>query len=199
MSADDVLKIIDAIPEYITYIYPGYLTVYAYYFLRGKTLKETKPALLKSIALSYVYIAMVDATALKNILLKNVFYICIALMIAYIAFQIAKSHGILELFDYLKINTTFYDNEMETLAEFDKGAWLIVYLKEERVVYEGSLGLKELEDGKRKYITLNKYKKYFISEEGAPKKPYIKDFTRNEKEIAMIFYDTIKRVEKRDT
>lgn len=40
MSADDILKIIAALPEYIKYIYPGYLSIYLYLFFRGKTLKD---------------------------------------------------------------------------------------------------------------------------------------------------------------
>ena len=42
MRADDIMEIIDKLPEYIKYIYPGYLTIYTYYFMRGKTLQDNR-------------------------------------------------------------------------------------------------------------------------------------------------------------
>ena len=85
------------------------------------------------------------------------------------------------------------------LADFDKGAWLCVYLKNDNVVYEGSLGMKELEDGKRKYICLTNYYKYILDDNGMPIEPYIEDHGDCCDEIVLIFYDDIKRIEKRKT
>ena len=59
MNVEDILFIIDAIPSYIKYIYPGYLSMYIYWFLRGKTLKDNNYVIIKSIAISYVYISII--------------------------------------------------------------------------------------------------------------------------------------------
>lgn len=197
MNADDILKIIDAIPEYIVYIYPGYLTIYCYYFLRGRTLKETNAIAIKALAISYVYIGLIGCANIDSDAIRNMALIALSLSVSYTAYRVVKSETIISAFHFLKINTCFYDNEMETLAEFDKGAWLIVYLKDDDIVYEGSLGLKELEEGKRQYISLDKYRKYKVDENGNAKEPYIVDYSDNIRETVVIFYDSIKRVEKR--
>lgn len=69
MSADEILKVIQEIPNYITYIYPGYLTIYAYLFFKGKTLKDSNYIFIKSIAISYVYLGIIEG--LKSITLLN--------------------------------------------------------------------------------------------------------------------------------
>lgn len=199
MNADDILKIIKAIPEYITYIYPGYLTIYCYYFLKGKTLKESNSIAIKALAISYIYIGVLDFSKIASIMIRNIILIIMACLTAYLAYRVSRSSIIITVFEFFKITTRYYENEMETLAEFDKGAWLIVYLKDDDVVYEGSLGIKELEEGKRQYISLDKYRKYYINKKGYPKEPYITDYSDNQKETVIIFYEDIKRVEKRDT
>lgn len=203
MNADDILKIIRAIPEYITYIYPGYLTIYVYYFLRGKTLKDTNSIVIKSLAISYVCISILDIVVKKagisSMIFENVILIFLAVLGAYIAFRVVKASRIHKFLEWMNVETTFYDNEMETLAEFNKGAWLIVYLKDDNVIYEGSLGYKEMETDKRQYITLQAYKKYFLDDRGKEMAPGIVDYTEDYKEVTMIFYDSIKRIEKRHT
>lgn len=212
MSADDVLKIIQGIPEYIKYIYPGYLTVYTYYFLRGKTLKDSNYILIKVIAISYLYIILIEwlgdiswiSVVVNRIFSKasyeiklNAGLLLVSIIFAYVAYRLAVSKRLNWILGKLKINTTFYDNEMEVLADFDKGAWLCVYLKDDKVVYEGSLGYKELEEDRRKYICLNAYYKYFLNKNGKPKEPYIEDHENEQEETVLIFYDSIKRIEKR--
>lgn len=212
MSADDILKIIQGIPEYIKYIYPGYLTVYTYYFLRGKTLKDSNYNLIKAIAISYLYIILIEGlgsvswiSTVVNWIFSNASYeiklnmglLLISMIFAYVAYRLVISKSLNKLLGKLKINTTFYDNEMEVLADFDKGAWLCVYLKDDEVVYEGSLGYKELEEDRRKYICLNAYYKYFLDENGKPKEPYVEDHEKEQEQAVLIFYDSIKRIEKR--
>ncbi len=212
MSADDVLKIIQGIPEYIKYIYPGYLTVYTYYFLRGKTLKDSNYILIKVIAISYLYIILIEwlgdiswiSVVVNRIFSKasyeiklNVGLLLVSIIFAYVAYRLAVSKRLNWILGKLKINTTFYDNEMEVLADFDKGAWLCVYLKDDEVVYEGSLGYKELEEDRRKYICLNAYYKYFLDKHGKPKEPYVEDHENEQEQTVLIFYDSIKRIEKR--
>ena len=108
------------------------------------------------------------------------------------------SSRIIKIFSLLNINTTFYDNEIEALSNYNEGAWICVYLKNDTVVYEGSVGMKELEEEKRKYICLNSYYKYLLNENGKPIEPYIEDHADNPNESVMIFYDDIKIIEKRD-
>lgn len=214
MNAEDVLKIVDALPEYIKYIYPGYLSMYVYLFFRGKTIKDNNYIFVKAVAISYIYLWLIEW--LKNVKLlnmivnacffdapyelkQNMCLIILAILSAFIFYRLALSKTTMKVLDTVGIHTTFYDNEIEVLADFNNGAWLCVYLKDDNVVYEGSLGFKELEETRRKYICLNSYYKYTLGESGKPEEPYICDYGDNPNETVMIFYDSIKRIEKRDT
>lgn len=199
MAADDVIKIIDSIPQYIRYVYPGYVAMYIFSFLRGKTLLETKAVIVKAIAISYIFTVISSVFSLKTEIGENAVLIVMAVAFPYAAYRIGKSQWVKEWFKRLKINTTLWENEMESLAGDDNKAWLVVYLKDDIVVYEGSLGDKELEDGRRQFITLEAYYKYYVDEDGKPKEPYIEDHEGNYEEKVVIFYDNIKRIEKRDT
>lgn len=213
MNADDILKIIQALPEYIKFIYPGYLSIYVYLFLRGKTIKDNNYIFVKAMAISYIYLWLIEwlkhLKVLKVIvnfcffnapyeLKQNACLIALAALTAYIFYRIAVSKRISCVFSKLGINTTFYDNEIEMLADFNDGAWLVVFLKDDNVVYEGSLGCKELDDDRRKYICLNSYYKYLLDNRGKAEKPYIANHDKEPKESVMIFYDSIKRIEKRN-
>ena len=101
------------------------------------------------------------------------------------------------LFNFSKIYTTFSDDEFDILTDYNKGAWLVVYLNNEDVVYEGSLGFRELEGGKRKYIILKAYYKYKLDVKGKPIEPYIEDYDTDYSKMVTIYYDDIKRIEKR--
>lgn len=213
MNADEILKIIQSLPEYIKYIFPGYLSMYTYLFLRGKTLKDNSYIIMKSIAISYIYLWILewikDIKWLNNIddsIFKSVPYelkqsICLVILgivFPYVFYRIITFEKTQTFLSKLKIQTTFYDNEIEMLSDFDKGAWLCVYLNDDEVVYEGSLGNKELDDDNRKYICLNSYYKYLLNKEGKPKEPYIEDHEKEPEETVMIFYDSVKRIEKRN-
>ncbi|MCC8025646.1 MAG: hypothetical protein LIP16_10150 [Clostridium sp.] len=197
MNADDILKIIKSVPEYITFIYPGYLTIYVYYFLRGKTLRDNNAIILKSIAISYIYITAIEIFGMNSEIARNVLLILMALLFSFCAYKLIKSSAVNRAFKQLGIITTFYDNEIETLSDFDKGAWLCIYLNDDNVVYEGTLGYKELEAEQRQYISLDGYRKYFIGDDGTPKEPYIADYSGCLNETVVIFYSSIKRIERR--
>ena len=57
MTAAEIKDIIQIIPECITYIYPGYLTIFLFLFFRGRSIKEDNYVWLKAIAISYIYIS----------------------------------------------------------------------------------------------------------------------------------------------
>lgn len=214
MNADEILKIVDALPEYIKYIYPGYLSMYSYLFFRGRTLKDNNYVFIKAISISYIYIWLINwlkqwiwLKGIVNYIFSNAPYelkqnaclIVLSIFLSYVLYRIVISEKMSNVLSFFNINTTFYDNEIEMLANFNEGAWLCVYLKDDSAVYEGSLGTKELEEDRRQYICLNGYYKYFLGENGKPKEPYIADYGNNQNEIVMIFYDSIKRIEKRDS
>lgn len=199
MTAEDVIKIIQYIPEYITYIYPGYITIYVYYFLRAKKIKDNAQTLLKSILISYIYITLSAGIPCRSVFWANVGYIVLALLIAFISYRITKSNIILKIYNKIGIQTTYYENPIEALAGPQNSAWLIVYLKDDDIAIEGSLGHKELEEGAERYITLEGYTKYSVKQDGTFLHPPICTYVNNLNEKCVIKYDEIKYVEKCDT
>ncbi len=125
MSPAEIIEIINIIPRYIIYIYPGYITIYSYYFFRGKTLHDNKQVMFKSVILSYIYITLTAFVPVTNAFFANVGYIILSIVIAYFAYRATTAKLIYDIFDFFKINTTFYESEVEALAGCENGAWLI--------------------------------------------------------------------------
>lgn len=198
MTAADIIEIINVLPEYILYFYPGYITIYSYYFLRGKTLCDNRETLIKSIMISYIYVTLTAFIPIKNVILANIGYILLSIAVAYICYMVTSSDWIYSIFEILKIKTTYYENEIEALAGCQNGAWLIVYIKSSNVAIEGSLGFKELEEGKERYITLDAYSKYSVNDDGTLSRQ-ISDYSGKYEEKCVIKYDDIMRIEKRAT
>lgn len=211
MSADAIIKIIEGFPQYIQYIYPGYLTIYIYYFLRGWTAKDTKALILKSLAISSVYIIVINELIAPTVLLiwpglakygtllKTVALLSISVLIAYVSYTIIKSKSVSEKLEKIDIYTSFGSNEFDDIIDNEKGTWLCIYLKSSDVVYEGYIINREIEAGKRGYICLCSFYKYILMETGKPKTPYIEDHSNNSKEKIILYLDDIARIEVRDT
>lgn len=199
MGPGELKEIIEMLPEYIQYIYPGYITIYTYYFLRGKTLHDNKQTFLKSIMLSYIYKTLTAFIPVDSVIWANIGYIVLSVVVAYGGYWITTSQWIYSVFDFFNIKTTYFENEVEALAGCDNSAWLIVYTKSSNIAIEGSLGYKELEEGKDRYITLDAYTKYSVNDDGTLSKPPICCYEGQYDEQCVIKYDDIKMIEKRPT
>lgn len=206
MSAKDVIEIIDSIPQYLMYIYPGYITIYLYYFFRGITVKETKGIMLKAIILSYIYISiqsklddsieLIKKTNFQNFINSDIELCLIAVLVAYFAYRFVRSNKSISFLEKLRVFTTFSTNELEEIEkDCVDGMWLCVYLKDSNIAYEGFLIKKEMEPDRKQYIVICGYRKYVIGEDGKPKSPYIYDYSNNQNQKAMIYFDEIKRFE----
>lgn len=195
MSADDILKILDSISKYVIYFYPGYLTIYVYYFLKAKTLKDGKSVVWKAIAISFLYKLCLDKLPVSSELSYHFWMILVSVIVPYFAYLLQKSETIIDVFDFLDISTRFEDNEIDILDNGEMSAWVRVYIQDENIVYEGFLGDKELESGKRQFISLKKYRKYMLDDNGKPKEPYIENHNTDD-DVVVIFYDKIKIIEK---
>ncbi|MCD8369556.1 MAG: hypothetical protein LUC94_04340 [Clostridiales bacterium] len=197
MEAKDIAEIIQMIPQYIEYVYPGYLLMYLYQFFRGKSIRITKESMAIAVCISYVMKVVSDSIPV-NAYGGNASLIGMAVVFSYFAYRFTKSEIVAKILRWLQIYTTFAENEVESLLGYSGSAWLCVYLKGENIVYEGSLGAKELEEDKDRFITLEAYWKYHLDENGTPVEPYIEDYDGDYEEAVVIPYETIKRIEKRN-
>lgn len=192
---DEIIEVIDKLPFYISYLYPGYITIYIFYFLKAGTLSDSRGIVIKSVAISFLYKICLDKVLIDTDVIYHFWMICISAIVPYIGYLIQKSEAIYDVFDILDISTRFESNEIDVLDNGEYSAFVKVYLIDEEVVYEGYLGERELEPGKRQFITLIQYKKYFLDENGKPKEPYIEECNDVEDKV-IIFYNRIKRIEK---
>lgn len=209
MSADDVIEIIEALPEYLKLIYPGYITIYIYYFCRAITIKDNKTIILKSIVLSYIYSILINEIVLpldifnkisNKQLIENILLTLLALIVAYISYRLTKSKRILNIFEGMKIHTTFSTNEIEEMENQSKdGTWVVAYMNGDNLVYEGYLINKEMEPDKRQYIALTQYRKFKTDKDGKPQEPYIEDFSDSCNEKVIIYMGNITHFEIRST
>lgn len=194
MNANEILRVLDSLAKYIVYVYPGYITIYIYRFLRAKCVDENKEILIKSIAISFLYKLVLDKALSETEIIYHFWMIIISVVIPYIAYLAQKSDTTQHALEVLGINTRLEENEIEILDNGERSAWVKVYLKEDKIVYEGFLGETEMESGKRQFIILKKYRKYTVDKKGHPN-PYIEEHDQDEDKV-LIFYEDVKRIEK---
>lgn len=198
MEPKYVEEIIQLIPKYVEYIYPGFLLMYLYQFFKGKDVRLAKENLIAAICMSYVMKILPWNSEDLSPICRNIGLIATAVGIAFIGFQLTKWQMAIRFFRKLGIYTTFAENSIDSLLDEANSAWLCVYLKDSDLVYEGSLGPKELESGKDRFITLEGFYKYQLDSSGRPIEPYIEDHACDYEEKVVVRYDDIKLIEKRN-
>lgn len=212
MDTKNILALIDALPAYIQYIYPGYITIYLYMFFKEKSIKDSKYIACKSLALSYFYIEFLKfirhvkyISFICNKLSETTFWelaqiiglVAIATFVAYFAYQVERSKFAEKLLTKLKIDTELEKSEIGQLVDPQNGVWIIVYLKSTNIVYEGSLISYHLEDtANRKNITLCKYRKYQIDQNEKSIQSSVENHDADVSKQVVIYYDDILRIEK---
>lgn len=208
MTTEELISIINILPQYVCYIYPGYISLYLYYYFHSLTLDESKAKVVKSVAISYLYIIVLKEVIkqinripyieVKNEIsgvLFNVFLIFISILIPYISYILEKKCKILSSVKRkLGINTSFAKNEIEALQrKYNDTIWIYVYMKDSKIMYEGSLTEKEMEESRTKFFCLSKYRKHLLMNDGRKKK--LADYSNDEKEKVLIYFDMISHFE----
>lgn len=209
MTVKEISEIIELLPMYLCYIYPGYITMFLFYYFRALTLSDTKAKVIKSIVLSYLYIIMsrcyiiprLNALACFNIsnqydsLEFNIVLIILAVVVPYLIYMFLYKNGLMEkILRKLGIETTMDRNEIQMLQrKYSDNIWIYVYLKNGNIMYEGSLTEQELEHGKSRFFCLSKYRKRLIKTNGKLKT--LADYSQDEKEKVLIYFDQISHFE----
>lgn len=194
MTADDMLKFIEVLPNLIVYLYPGYILLWCFAFFRGKSLRDEKAVIFRAVIFSYLIVTAVSIIPITGMFWKNAVYIVCAIAAARI-FWIAVVVNDRRVAEQ-ENGVGLHGNELEVLTQHIHGAWIAVYLKSSDIVYEGSLGTYSL-DGigdTRKYITVTGYEKYTLEDDY---KHVIEDYSENKDTEAMVvlYYDDIERIE----
>lgn len=204
MDKELLIFLLNELPKYISLFYPGYLTIYLYFFFCGKSFKDSSWIIAKTIFISYFYNVIC-----KNILERmghyseinmNITLVILAVVIGIVAAKIKDSTGFGKILNHIKNDTVFLDDEFEILRNEDRSAWICIYIKNSNIVYEGSLREVNLDtDKNEKYVCLSGYYKYMIDGNGKPIEPYIMNVVNDNEEKVVIHYSDIGVIEKRNT
>ncbi|BDS17325.1 hypothetical protein JUM001_15590 [Clostridium perfringens] len=172
MTPNNINELINLVPKILIYIVPGYL----YYKIFNYVL-NWKDKTIKNNIFEYVVVSYVLCTVVKSIL--GIFYnevnmnlpqIIVSLLIlsailGYFMGIFIKSDKFTKVRRFFKINRTINNNIFNDIIDKKVGTWARVYLKDDKLVYYGSVILFEKKD---KYedgcIVLNDYEVYKYQE-----------------------------------
>lgn len=201
---DNILKVVQILPEYIALLYPGYITIYLYYFFLGRHIKDSQWLFGKSICISYLYTVICSQVVLKfqlpdSLFLNNFLLLVLGVIGGVGTAKLRESEWFMKVLAWLQGSNTYALDEFEVIRDSDRSAWVCIYLKECDFVYEGSLRESEIESVENKYICLSGFYKYKLNKKGKPIEPYIEDHEGNNNEKVIIHYNDILLIEKRNT
>lgn len=206
MTIEIIRQILEVLEKYFIYLYPGYVTLFIYYFSKAKKVNFNKSFSFMCVIISYVYILLyrfiVDRDVIDFFEVDYVVILCISIIIPTVWSKISRSAGIENFLNKLGFYTSIEDNVWDYVQYRDKqkkGIVLKVFLDDKDLMYEGSLRYREYDPKGESNICLSGYRRY-IKEDGKyiPKLNYDKDNSRwvliNIKEITRteIKYDSDK-------
>lgn len=199
MTANEIIEIVNAIPDLIQYVYPGAITVYLFKFFKGYSIENYKGFIICSIALSYIYEIIVKffTNFDSNQQLKmNMFLIILSITCSYSAYRLLESEVVGEILMYLGISTSVKSEEFSLLNSDEQYTYLRIYLKNKPLVYEGYL--KNYEKEGKPFVILSQYKECVIDEDNLYEEKEMKDknFYGQDREWILIYISDIDRIEK---
>lgn len=190
--------IIQNISSYITYIYPGIISIYVNNFLHLKSTKETQALIIKSFSISFLYIKILEFLSFsisdKQSIEYNALLFIMSIILPFAFFKIKCSKFVRETCYYLGIVINVPRAPYDFLPDYNDERYMLkVYLKDEATSYLGKLRVYEHDDDKEKFIILSKYKK-FRCRDG--KEVLVDNYSKKEKNKVVIKYEDIKVMEK---
>lgn len=188
--------VIQSIANYMTYIYPGIISIYWINFLEAKSTKDTQSLLLKSFSISFLYNIVLNVFCdNENIIKYNSFLIIIAILCPYFYVKIKYSRFFRILCGFWGIRTCMSSVPFELLKTTgEKYTCFKIYLNDNATIYLGYLSKYEYEENKERYVILVGYKKYIIEEN--KEKLVVDNCAGQSDQKVFIKYSEIKVIEK---
>ncbi len=189
--------VLQNIANYITYIYPGIISIYWNNFLEAKSTKDTQALIIKSFSISFLYNIVLNTILPCNftIIKYNILLIFISVLCPYIYNKIKYSKIARIICEFLGIRTCISGVPFELLKNSEeKYTCLKVYLTDNVTSYIGYMDKYEYEEIKEKFVILVGYKKYII--ENSNEKIVINNGAEQYDQKVFIKYSEIKVIEK---
>lgn len=165
-NPEQAQTVIQSIANYLTYIYPGIISIYWNNFLTAKSTKDTQALIIKSFSISFLYNIILNAFFDKinfyvNILEYNIWIIIIAVLCPYLYNRIKFSRITRTICEFLEIRTCMSSVPFELIKTADeKYTCLKIYLTDNITTYIGYMDQYEYEEDKERFVILSGYKKY---------------------------------------
>jgi len=192
--------VLQSIANYVTYIYPGIISIYWNNFLEAKSTKDTQALIIKSFSISFLYNIALNAifdviNLTVNIIEYNALLITVSIICPYIYNKIKYSIISKKVCEFLGIRTCISGVPFELLKNAEeKYTCLKVYLTDNITTYIGYMDKYEYEECKERYIILVGYKKYIINNND--EKIIVNNCAEQYDQKVFIKYSEIKVIEK---
>ena len=191
---DIVKSVLKVLTNYLQYFYPGFIFLWVFQFIRGKTLKENEVSIIKSIVISYLLICLSKLTTIN----LDTFLIFASIIFPYAIIRILESKTIKDALDFLGIKTSIHDNVIDLVNGMVENAndknklALKVYMDDIGIMYYGWLRIHESDNENNNVIALSSYQRYRKDDTGK----YINDMIQSSnKEWVILNGKDITRIE----
>lgn len=197
-TVKSVNNLLNVIKEYIVYVYPGFITLMIYRFIIAKNVEENEYTLIKSIIISYIYVAILEGITKINfskfIIPHHIILLIVACIVPIIWNCIFKSSIATKSLRAIKIDTSVHENMLESLRAKEEGLWIRVYMDDYGIMYEGTLRGHESDPNREQQIALSGYRFYRINSKSKEKECII-DYANKKQHWVKIREKDITRME----
>ena len=179
-SSNEFVDIILFLARHFYYIYPGFITIVWYGFLKSRDFKESKEIIVKCMIISFVYVhfvlPLIDMslfaatnsifkTSFKTDENKDLVLLVISVIFPYLWWRIQDSKPCRKILDILNIPTSIYDNPFDFAFSKEPHVWVSAYMDDKGIMYEGYLRHYVSDLDKMQYIMISNYKRHDIAAE----------------------------------
>ena len=158
----DILQILN---NYITYIYPGLISIFIYKYLEGKKFKENNIIIIKSIAISYLYIVFLQKIIHLNLnipkltkIFPHIVLLSVSIILPIIFYKCVNAKWFEKIQKWLNISTRMSSNPIEIILSKEEKPWVCVYMDELGIMYEGYIRNYVKDVDRLTYLILSQYK-----------------------------------------
>ena len=158
----DILQILN---NYITYIYPGLLSIFVYKYIEGRKFEENYILVIKSISISYLYIVFLQKVIRLNMsipkltrILPHVILLTVSIILPIVLYKIVNAKWFEKLKKRLNIKTRMSSNPIEIALSNEKEPWVSVYMDELGVMYDGYIRNYVKDTEHMSYLMLSQYR-----------------------------------------
>ena len=158
----EVLQILN---NYITYIYPGLLSIFVYKYLEGKKFEENNIIVIKSIAISYLYMVFLQKVIQLNLnipkltkIFPHLVLLIVSVVLPIILYKIVNAQWFEKVQKWMKISTRRSSNPIEIALSKGETPWVCVYMDEIGIMYEGYIRNYVKDVDRLTYLMISQYK-----------------------------------------